>query len=96
LFHAVEEDALALLRAIKEYHERENPQAPLSDGRRLAPALVAEGVGVDPETLRYAQPFVWWSESFRLSSPGGASSDLPPSTCSSKRGSHRSNTPSKM
>jgi hypothetical protein len=53
LFYAVEEDALGLLRAIKECHERENPQAPLSDGRRLAPALVAERVGLDPETLRY-------------------------------------------
>jgi hypothetical protein len=53
LFYAVEEDALGLLRAIKECHERENPQAPLSDGRRLAPALVAERVRLDPETLRY-------------------------------------------
>jgi hypothetical protein len=49
----VDEDALALLRAMKEHHDRQNPDAPLSDGTRVAPELVAERVGLDSDTLRY-------------------------------------------
>lgn len=46
-------DALALLRAMKEYHDRYNPEKSLSEGTRIAPELVAERVGLDPGTLRY-------------------------------------------
>jgi hypothetical protein len=46
-------DALALLRATKEYHDRHNPEKPLSEGTRIAPELVAECVGLDPNSLRY-------------------------------------------
>jgi hypothetical protein len=53
MFHEVNKDALALLRAMKEHHDRQNPDAPLSDGTRIAPELVAERVGLAPDTLRY-------------------------------------------
>ena len=52
-FYEVRVDAAALLRAMKEYHERHNPGAPFSEGTRLAPYLVAERAGLDPDTLRY-------------------------------------------
>jgi hypothetical protein len=53
VFYEVDEDALALLRAAKEHHDRLEPGEPLSEGTRVAPALVAERVGLEPETLRY-------------------------------------------
>jgi hypothetical protein len=53
MFYEVKTDARALLRAIKEYHEHHEPDAPFSDGTRLAPYLAAEGAGLDPETPRY-------------------------------------------
>ncbi|HEX2183509.1 MAG TPA: hypothetical protein VHH10_14600 [Rubrobacteraceae bacterium] len=46
-------DAVALLRAMKEYHEQHNPVAPFSEGTRLAPYLAAERAGLDPDTPRY-------------------------------------------
>ena len=49
----MDKDALALLQAMKDHHDQHNPGTPLSEGTRLAPALVAEQVGMDPETLRY-------------------------------------------
>ena len=53
MFYEVKTDASALLRAMKEYHEHHDPDAPFSDGTRLAPYLAAEGAGLDPETPRY-------------------------------------------
>ena len=54
MFYEVDQkDALALLQAIKEHYYRQNPDVPLSSGTRLAPELVAERVGLDPDTLRY-------------------------------------------
>ena len=53
MFYEVEPDALALLRAAKEHHERLEPGEPFSEGTRVAPALVAERAGLEPETLRY-------------------------------------------
>jgi hypothetical protein len=53
VFYEVELDALALLRAAKEHHERLEPGEPFSEGTRVAPALVAERAGLEPETLRY-------------------------------------------
>jgi len=53
VFYEVDQDALALLQATKEHHERLQPGEPLSEGMRVAPELVAERVGLDPETLRY-------------------------------------------
>jgi hypothetical protein len=52
-FYEVKTDAVALLRAMKEYHERHDPGAPFSAGTRLAPYLAAERAGLDPDTLRY-------------------------------------------
>ena len=52
-FYEVRIDAIALLRAMKEYHERHNPGAPFSEGTRLAPYLAAERAGLDPDALRY-------------------------------------------
>jgi hypothetical protein len=49
----VDEDALALLRAMKEHHDLQDPEEPLAEGTRLAPELVAERAGLDPGTLRY-------------------------------------------
>ena len=53
MFYDVRTDASALLRAIKEYHEHHDPDAPFSDGTRLAPCLAAERAGLDSESLRY-------------------------------------------
>ena len=53
MFYEVDQDALALLRAAKEHHDRLEPAEPLSEGTRVAPVLVAERVGLEPETLRY-------------------------------------------
>ena len=53
MVHEVDKDALALLRAMMEHHDRQNPDAPLSDGTRVAPELVAEHLGLAPDTLRY-------------------------------------------
>ena len=52
-FFEVKTDAVALLRAIQEYHERHDPGAPFSAGTRLAPYLAAGQAGLDPDTLRY-------------------------------------------
>jgi hypothetical protein len=49
----VKTDAVALLRAMHEYHERHGPGTPFSEGTRLAPYLVAERAGLDPDTVRY-------------------------------------------
>jgi hypothetical protein len=53
MFYEVKADALALLRAMKGYHERHDPDTPFADGTRLAPYLAAERAGLDPDTLRY-------------------------------------------
>ena len=53
MFYEVKTDARALLRAMEEYHEHHEPDAPFADGTRLAPYLTAEGAGLDPETPRY-------------------------------------------
>ncbi len=53
MFYEVKADALALLRVMKEDHERHEPDAPFADGTRLAPYLAAEHAGLDPDTLRY-------------------------------------------
>ncbi len=53
MFYEVDQDALDLLRAAKEHHNRLAPGKPLSEGMRLAPELVAERAGLEPETLRY-------------------------------------------
>jgi len=53
LFYEVEAEALALLRAMKECHEQNNPDAPFSEGTLLAPELAAEHVGLEPDSLRY-------------------------------------------
>jgi hypothetical protein len=53
VFYEVDKDAMALLRAMEEHHELHNSEEPLSDGVRLAPELVAESVGLEPDTLRY-------------------------------------------
>ena len=52
-FYEVKADAVALLRAMQEYHERHDPVTPFSEGTRLAPYLAAERAGLDPDTLRY-------------------------------------------
>ena len=52
-FYEVRVDAVALLRAMKAYHERHDPSVPFSKGTRLAPYLAAERAGLDPDTLRY-------------------------------------------
>jgi hypothetical protein len=46
-------DAVALLRAMQEYHERHDPSTPFAEGTRLVPYLAAERAGLDPGTLRY-------------------------------------------
>ena len=54
LFYEVDKDALALLRAMKDYHEHNNPEdTPFSEGTLLAPDLAAEQIELDPDTLRY-------------------------------------------
>jgi hypothetical protein len=52
-FYDVKADAVALLRAMQEYHERHDPGAPFGEGTRLVPYLAAERAGLDPGTLRY-------------------------------------------
>ena len=53
MFYEVDQGALALLLAAKEHHDRLEQAEPLSEGTRVAPVLVAERVGLEPETLRY-------------------------------------------
>jgi len=53
MFYEVKADALALLRVMKEDHQRHEPDVPFADGTRLAPYLAAEHAGLDPDTLRY-------------------------------------------
>jgi hypothetical protein len=53
MFYEVDADALILLRALKDHHNQHNPGVPLLEGTRLAPELVAEGVGLGPDSLRY-------------------------------------------
>ena len=53
MFREVDADALALLRALKHHYDQHNPGVPLVGGTRLAPNLVAERAGLDPDTLRY-------------------------------------------
>jgi hypothetical protein len=53
VFYEVDQDALALLRAAKEHHNRLEPGEPMSEGMRVAPELVAERAGLEPATLRY-------------------------------------------
>ena len=53
MFYEVDQDALALLRAAKEHHNRLEPGEPLSEGMRVAPELIAERAGLEPKTLRY-------------------------------------------
>jgi hypothetical protein len=53
VFYEVDRDALVLLRAVKEHHDRLEPGEPLTDGTRVAPELVAKRVDLEPETLRY-------------------------------------------
>ena len=53
MFYEVDKDALALLRAMKDYHEHQNPDMPFSEGTLLAPELAAEHVGTETDTLRY-------------------------------------------
>jgi hypothetical protein len=54
LFYEVDKDALALLRAMKDYHEHHNPEeTPISEGVLLAPELAAEHTRLEPDTLRY-------------------------------------------
>ena len=44
---------MALLQAAKEHHDSLEPGKPFSEGTRMAPELVAERAGLEPETLRY-------------------------------------------
>jgi hypothetical protein len=53
MFFEVEKEALALLQAIKEHHDLLESEEPFSEGTRVSPELVAERVGLEPETLRY-------------------------------------------
>jgi hypothetical protein len=53
MFHEVDKDALALLQAAKEHYELLEPEVPFSEGTRVAPELVANRAGLEPETLRY-------------------------------------------
>jgi hypothetical protein len=53
MFFEVDKDALALLQAIKEHHDWLETEEPFSEGTRVAPELVVERVGLEPETLRY-------------------------------------------
>ena len=43
MFYEVDRDALTLLRAAKEHHERLEPREPFSDGTRVAPVLASCG-----------------------------------------------------
>ncbi len=51
-FCEVKADAVALLRAMQEDHERHDPASPFSEGTRLAPCLAAGRAGLNPDTLR--------------------------------------------
>lgn len=53
MFFEVDKDALALLQATKEHHDRLESEEPFSEGTRVAPELVAERAGLEVETLRY-------------------------------------------
>ena len=53
LFYEVDKDALALLRAMKDYHEDHNPETPISEGTLLAPELAAEHAELETDSLRY-------------------------------------------
>jgi hypothetical protein len=53
MFFEVDKDALALLQATKEHHDRLEPEEPYSEGTRVAPELVAERAGLEAGTLRY-------------------------------------------
>jgi hypothetical protein len=53
VFYEVDKDALALLRAMKERHQRNASDEPLSEGMRLAPELAAESVLLEPNAFRY-------------------------------------------
>ena len=53
MFYEVDKDALALLRAMKDYHENHDPDTPISEGTLLAPELAAEHVRLETDTLRY-------------------------------------------
>jgi hypothetical protein len=53
VFYEADQDALSLLQAAKEHHDRLEPGEPFSEGTRVAPGLVAERVGLKPDTLRY-------------------------------------------
>ena len=53
MFYEVDKDALALLRAMKDYHEHHNPGTPFSEGTLLAPELASEHVGLETGSLRY-------------------------------------------
>jgi hypothetical protein len=55
----VHRDAMALLRAMKEHHDLHEPEAPQSEGTRLAPELVAESVGLEPGTLLYERAILY-------------------------------------
>ena len=54
MFYEVDKDALALLRAAKEHHDRLEPEEPFSEGTRVAPGLVcrARGSGARDPPLR--------------------------------------------
>jgi hypothetical protein len=45
VFDEVDQEALALLLAAKEHHDRLEQAEPLSEGTRVAPVLVADCVG---------------------------------------------------
>jgi hypothetical protein len=53
MFREVDPDSLALLRALKGHYDQHSPGVPLVEGTRLAPELVAEGVGLGRDSLRY-------------------------------------------
>ena len=53
MFHEVDKDALALLRAMKGHHDEHDPAMLLSEEASLAPELVADRAGLEPKSLRY-------------------------------------------
>ena len=53
MFREVDADALAILRVLKDHHDQRNPGAPLVEGTRVAPELVVERAGLEPNTVRY-------------------------------------------
>jgi hypothetical protein len=46
VLHEADKDIVALLWAMKERHDMQNHEAPLSEGTHLAPELVAERTGL--------------------------------------------------